>query len=103
METGTTTGSGMTYRSRIVDRQVGRNAELFARVIAGLEDKEKRYLYLRILVRIVEQAHPEWSQSPERARRIAFLVGRLSDHVLGADEVEEVVKMRDSERGVYRG
>ena len=92
----------MTYRSRIVDRQVGRNAELFARVIAGLEDKEKRHPFLRILVSIVEQAHPEWNQSPQRARRIAFLVGRLSDHVLSTDEVEEVVKMRDSERGVYR-
>jgi len=49
----------MRYDEPMVDRQTGRNAELFAQSIADMESKEARYPYLRILVSLVEQAHPE--------------------------------------------
>lgn len=91
----------MRYDTTMVDRQVGRNAELFAQSIAEIDSKEERYPYLRILVSLIDQAHPEWRQAPNKADRIAELAVRLSDHGLDADEVENVVHVRDKEKG-YR-
>ena len=89
------------YDEKIRDRQVGRNAQLFARAIADLETAEERYPYLRILVSIIEQAHPEWNQAPQKDRQIAHLVDNLSDGTLDQDEVAEVVRVRDEERGYF--
>ena len=91
----------MHYATKIVDRQVGRNAELFARAIAQRSRPETRYAYLRILISIVEQAHPEWNQSPQKDRQIAFLVRQMSAGELDADEIAEVVRVRDEERGFF--
>lgn len=91
----------MRYDSRMVDRQVGRNAELFAQSIAELDSREERYPYLRILVSLIDQAHPEWRQTPNKAERIAELACTLSDDQLDFDEVEEVVRVRDEEKGYY--
>lgn len=84
----------------MIDRQVGRNAELFARSIAKLETPEERYPYLRILVSIIEQAHPEWSQAPKKDKQIANLVKQMADG-LDEQEVADVVRVRDEERGYY--
>jgi hypothetical protein len=89
------------YDTKIVDRQVGRNAQLFARSIADLDAPEKRYPYLRILISIIEQAHPEWSQAPNKDRQFAFLIHQLSQGELNEDEVAEVVRVRDEERGYF--
>jgi hypothetical protein len=89
------------YNEKIRDRQVGRNAQLFAQAIADLETAEERYPYLRILVSIIEQAHPEWNQAPKKDRQIAHLVDTLSDGTLDQDEVAEVVRVRDEERGHF--
>ena len=91
----------MRYDERMVDRQIGRNAELFAQSIAEIDSKEERYPYLRILVSLIEQAHPEWRQAPNKAEQMANLASELSGDALDADEVEEVVTVRDRERG-YR-
>jgi len=91
----------MRYDSTMVDRQVGRNAELFARAIADLDSREERYPYLRILVSLIDQAHPEWRQAPNKVGRIAELACELSDDQLDEGEVEEVVRVRDEEKG-YR-
>lgn len=91
----------MRYDSRMVDRQVGRNAELFAQSIAEIDSKEERYPYLRILVSLVEQAHPEWRQSPTKVEQMTQLTCELSDDALDADEVEEVITVRDRERGYH--
>lgn len=91
----------MRYDTTMVDRQVGRNAELFAQSIAEIDSKEERYPYLRILVSLIDQAHPEWRQAPNKARRIAELAERLSGDGLDVDEVENVVHVRDKEKG-YR-
>lgn len=85
----------------MVDRQVGRNAELFAQSIADLDSREERYPYLRILVSLIDQAHPEWRQAPNKAERITELACELSGDELDAEEVEEVVRVRDEEKG-YR-
>lgn len=90
----------MPYRDKIQDRQVGRNAELFARAIATLPAPEKRYAYLRILVSIIEQAHPEWKQVPVKTTHITTLILRLSGGALDGKEVEEVIRVRDEERGL---
>ncbi len=91
----------MRYDTTMVDRQVGRNAELFAQSIADLDSREERYPYLRILVSLIDQAHPEWRQAPNKVERIAELACRLSDDRLEKEEVEEVVRVRDKEKG-YR-
>lgn len=85
----------------MVDRQIGRNAELFAQSIAEIDSKEERYPYLRILVSLIEQAHPEWRQSPNKAEQMANLACELSEDALGAEEVEEVIRVRDRERGYH--
>lgn len=89
------------FQEKVVDRQVGRNAELFAQSIADLDSTEKRYPYLRILVSIIEQAHPEWTQAPTKDRQIAHLVATMSRKLLSEDEIADVVRVRDRERGFY--
>jgi hypothetical protein len=91
----------MRYDERMVDRQIGRNAELFAQSIAEIDSKEERYPYLRILVSLIEQAHPEWRQAPNKAEQMADLACELSDDALDAEEVENVVNVRDRERGYH--
>ena len=90
-----------TYSEKMVDRQVGRNAELFAQSIADLATPEERYPYLRIVISVVEQAHPEWASAPQKDRQIAQLVRQMSHDRLSADEVAEVVRVRDGERGIF--
>lgn len=84
----------------MVDRQVGRNAELFAQAISRMETPEGRYPYLRILISIIEQAHPEWNQAPSKDRQIARLATEMSNG-LNEDEVADVVRVRDEERGYF--
>jgi len=91
----------MRYENTMIDRQVGRNAELFAEAIADLDSKEERYPYLRILVSLIEQAHPEWRQTPNKAEQIADLACELSNDGLDFDEVEETVQVRDKEQGYH--
>lgn len=91
----------MMYEDKIVDRQVGRNAELFSRSVAELESPEERYPYLRILVSIIEQAHPEWNQAPHKDEQIAYLLRQMSKGTLDAEEVARVVRVRDEERGYF--
>ncbi|PSQ55002.1 MAG: DUF4290 domain-containing protein [Bacteroidetes bacterium QH_10_64_37] len=91
----------MRYDTTMVDRQVGRNGELFAQSIAEIDSREERYPYLRILVSLIDQAHPEWRQAPNKVERIAELARELSDGRLDTEEVEEVVRVRDKEKG-YR-
>jgi hypothetical protein len=89
------------YDNRILDRQVGRNAQLFAAAIAELDTPERRYPYLRILVHLVEVAHPEWGQARQKDTQIAELIRQLSGDSLDANEVAGVVRVRDEERGVF--
>lgn len=92
--------SSVEFDTKMIDRQVGRNAELFAQAIADQESAEQRYPYLRILVSIVEQAHPEWNQAPSKDRQIAHLVKEMAGRI-DEDEVAEVVRVRDEERGYF--
>lgn len=91
----------MRYDEPMVDRQTGRNAELFAQSLAEMDSKEVRYPYLRILVSLVEQAHPEWNQASHKDDQIASLIHRMSKGELEKEEVAEIVRVRDEERG-YR-
>ena len=91
----------MKHAYKIVDRQVGRNAELFAQAISGMESPERRYPYIRILVSIMEQAHPEWGQAPQKDQHMAHLILQMSEGKLDGQEVSEVVRVRDEERGYF--
>ncbi|PSQ81822.1 MAG: DUF4290 domain-containing protein [Bacteroidetes bacterium QS_8_68_15] len=88
----------MSYPRRILDRKVGRNAQLFACAIAQLDTPRARFPYLRILVSLIEEAHPEWERSPKKVRQVAQLAGRLSDGALCPDEITDVIEARDRER-----
>ena len=90
----------MSSDRRILDRQLGRNPQLLAEATAGLPTAAERFAYLRILVSLIETAHPEWSQAPTKPERIAELVVALSDGGLSAAEVVGVVQVRDEERGL---
>lgn len=90
-----------TRPDKIIDRQVGRNAELFADSIAQMATPEERYPYLRILISIVEQAHPELNQAPQKDRQVAHLVASLGHHKLDMNEIADVVRVRDEERGYF--
>ena len=90
----------MAYDRKILDRQVGRNAQLFAEATGALATPAERYPYVRILVSLVESAHPEWSQSPRKAAQVAELAVSLSGGTLDPDEVADAVRVRDEERGL---
>lgn len=90
----------MQYDTRLVDRQVGRNAQLFAAALADLSSSAERFPYLRILISLIETAHPEWSQAPQKDRQIAELIVQMSGDRLDQQEVADVVRVRDEERGL---
>ncbi len=90
----------MPYDRKILDRQVGRNAQLFAEAVGGLDSPAERFPYVRILVSLIENAHPEWSQAAQKADQIADMAVALSDRTLDRDEVADVVRVRDEERGL---
>ena len=92
----------MPYARRILDRQVGRNAQLYAEAVGELPSPAERYPYLRILVALIETAHPEWGQAPQKADQISELAAALSNQTLDRGEVADVVRVRDEERG-YAG
>lgn len=88
----------MPYDRKILDRKVGRNAQLFAQAIARLDTPRDRFPYLRILISLIEKAHPEWERSQKKCRQVSRLVGQLSDGALCEKEVTAVVEVRDDER-----
>lgn len=90
----------MAYRDKIIDRQIGRNAELFALAVGEKQTKEERYPYIRILISILEQARPEWNQSPLKDRQMAHIVFKMSRGAVPMDETAEIVRLRDMERGL---
>ena len=68
----------MRYDSTMVDRQVGRNAELFAQSVAWLDARESRYPYPRLLLSPTDQTPAEWRQRPHALPRIAALAPQPS-------------------------
>ena len=90
----------MTYDRKILDRQAGRNAQLFAEAIGELGTPAERFPYVRILVSLIENAHPEWSQAAQKADQIAEVAVALSNRALDKEEVANVVRVRDEERGL---
>ena len=91
------------FARRILDRQLGRNTQLFAEAVGALETPEARFPYVRILASLVETAHPEWAQAPQKETLISDLVAALSGGTLGTAEVADVVRVRDEERGITTG
>lgn len=87
----------MDSQTKIIDRQVGRNAQLFAQAIGEMPTPADRFPYLRILISVIESAHADWSQAPGKDKLIADLSVRLSDGTLDGGEVAEVVRVRDLE------
>jgi hypothetical protein len=68
-----------------------------------LPTAEERFAYVRILIALIESAHPEWAQAPRKDTLIADTIVALSDGALDAAEVAAVVRVRDEERGVVTG
>lgn len=91
----------MSHSTKIIDRQLGRNSELFAISIGKMETAEQRYPYIRILIDLIEQAHPELAQAPQKDRKIAHLIFTMSKGTIDMDEATEVVRVKDEERGIY--
>jgi len=89
----------MKYEQKVTDRQVGRNADLFAMKIGDYKTEEERYPFIRILISIIEQAHPEWSQAPNKDKQIAHLVFHMSHGAVSKEETEKIIHLRDMERG----
>ena len=90
----------MASDRKLIDRQVGRNAQLLAAAVGELATPAERFPYVRILVSLIENAHPEWSQAPQKATQIAEVAVAMSDRTLDAAEVADVVRVRDEERGL---
>jgi len=89
----------MKYEQKVADRQVGRNADLFAAKIGEMQTPDERYAYIRILISIIEQAHPEWNQAPNKDKQIAHLIFHMSHGEVPQDETSEIARLRDEERG----
>ncbi len=91
----------MTHSTKIIDRQIGRNCELFAQAIGEIETAEGRYPYIRILIDLIEQAHPELNQAPQKDRKIAHFIFTMSKGTINMDEASDVVRVKDEERGFF--
>lgn len=92
--------STLRYSDKVVDRQVGRNAQLYAQSIGLMDTAEERYPHLRILIGLIEQGHGDWGRGKGRLRRIVTLAGQLSKGAIDKDEIAEVAEMLDAERSV---
>lgn len=92
--------STLRYSDKIVDRQVGRNTQLYAQAIGLMDSAEERYPHLRILIGLIEQGHGDWSRGKGRLRRITNLADQLSKGALDKKEVAEVAEMLDAERSL---
>jgi hypothetical protein len=92
----------MSYETKMIDRQIGRNAELFSQAVAELPTPEARYPYLRILLSLVDQAHPEWRQAKDKYEQMAGLVDAMCRGTLDRDEVMQALRVRDAERDLPR-
>jgi hypothetical protein len=90
--------STLRYSDKLVDRQVGRNTQLYAQTIGMMDSAEERYPHLRILIGLIEQAHKEWGRGRGRMRRITNLAASLSKGKLDKKEVAEVAEILDAER-----
>lgn len=82
---------------KIIDRQVGRNAQLFAKTIGEMPSPDARFPYLRILISLIESAHADWTHAPGKDRLIAELIVQLSEGAIDGDEAAEVVRVRDED------
>ena len=85
----------MHSETKIIDRQIGRNAQLFAHAISEMPSPEQRFPYLRILISLIESAHSDLTHAPGKDRLISDLVVKLSEGTLDAEEVAQVVRVRD--------
>ncbi len=88
----------MPYNEKMLNRQIGRNAQLFAQVVSTLDTPEARYPYLRILVNVIEGVRPEWVQVEQKAQLFTHLINEMTETSIDADEIARVVAMRDAER-----
>ncbi len=88
----------MKYNEKMFNRQMGRNAQLFARKVGEMETPEARYPYLRMLVGVVEQARPEWVEVPEKAQLYTHLINEMAEQPIAPEEIARVVRVRDRER-----
>ncbi len=85
----------MHSETKIIDRQIGRNAQLFAHAISEMPSPEQRFPYLRILISLIESAYSDLTNAPGKDRLIADIVVGLSEGSLDAKEVAQVVRVRD--------
>ena len=89
----------ITYETKIIDRSVGRNADLLAVEVGKMPTAEERYPFIRILISIIEQAHPEWNQAPSKDKQMAHLIFHMSHGGIDREETAHIVRLRDEERG----
>lgn len=92
----------MKYNEKMFNRQIGRNTQLFAQAVGALETPEARYPYLRILVSVIEQARPEWIQVPQKEQLFTHLIHEMTDSAIAAEEIAQVLAVRDAERQVLQ-
>ncbi len=89
---------GMKYNEKMFNRQIGRNAQLYAQAVSEIETPEARYPYLRILISVIEQARPEWIQVPQKEQLFTHLINEMTESSIDASEIARVIQVRDAER-----
>ena len=57
----------MRMNEKMLNRQLGRNAQEFAQAIGRMETPAVRYPYLRELLAVIEEARPEWAEAAHKA------------------------------------
>ena len=87
----------MRYNETMFNRQLGRNAQLFAREIGRMDTPEARHPYLRELLAVIEEARPEWAEAEHKASLYTHLLRELCGAVVGDDEIEAAVRAREAE------
>ena len=90
----------MRYNEKMFNRQLGRNAQLFAQAVGRMETPEARHPYLRQLVAVIEEARPEWAEVAHKVPLYTHLVRELCGPFVGDEEIEAAVRARDAERAL---
>lgn len=88
----------MRMNEKMLNRQLGRNAQEFAQAIGRMETPAVRYPYLRELLAVIEEARPEWAEAAHKADLFTHLIRDLSAADIAVDEIHTALRARDAER-----
>jgi hypothetical protein len=85
-----------------LNRQIGRNAHLFAEAITRMETAEERHPYVRMLIDVLEQRRPDWSLVEDQRALYMHVIGQMSGNAIAEEEIDLALNVRKIERSLLQ-